>query len=259
MKGIVLAGGAGSRLHPLTKVCCKQLLPVYNKPMIHYPLATLMSAGITDILIISTNKDTPILQAYIGNGKEYGLNIEYKSQNRPDGIAQAFILGEDFIGNDDVCLILGDNLFFLNNIELDNIAENYVNAVIFTYVVGDPERYGVVEIDDYGFVTSIEEKPKNPKSNLAVPGLYFFDNTVIDKAKRCIPSSRGELEITDVIRMYADEHKLRAHNLGLGSAWLDMGTHDNLLEAANFVKIIETRQGIKIADLDQIAKDREYI
>jgi glucose-1-phosphate thymidylyltransferase len=258
-KGIVLAGGAGSRLYPLTLVASKQLQPVYDKPMIYYPLATLMMAGINDILIISTPHDTPRFEALLGNGSRWGIRITYKVQPEPKGIAQAFLVGEGFINSDPVCLILGDNIFY-GKIGLDRIAREFENgAVIFGYNVQDPERYGVVEFDSDGNAISIEEKPSRPKSSYAVPGLYLYDGKVVETAKSIQPSHRGELEITDVNLAYLRRGELKVEKLGRGIAWLDTGTHQSLLEASHFIGTLEVRQGLKIACLEEIALRKGYI
>jgi len=258
-KGIVLAGGAGSRLYPLTLVASKQLQPVYDKPMIYYPLATLMMAGINDILIISTPHDTPRFQALLGNGSNWGITISYKVQPEPKGIAQAFLVGEDFIAGEPVCLILGDNIFY-GKIGLDKIAREFNSgAIIFGYNVQDPERYGVVEFDAKGNAISIEEKPSRPKSSYAVPGLYLYDGNVVETARSITPSPRGELEITDVNLEYLRRGELRVEKLGRGIAWLDTGTHQSLLEASHFIGTLEARQGLKIACLEEIALRKGYI
>jgi glucose-1-phosphate thymidylyltransferase len=258
-KGIILAGGAGSRLYPLTLVASKQLQPVYDKPMIYYPLATLMAAGISDILLISTPHDTPRFQALLGDGSRWGIKLSYKVQPEPKGIAQAFLVGEEFIDNQPVCLILGDNIFY-GKMNLDRIvAEFQGGARIFGYPVHDPERYGVVEFDAAGTVISIEEKPKQPRSNYAVPGLYLYDATVVETARAIAPSPRGELEITDVNLHYLLRGQLTVERLGRGIAWLDTGTHKSLLEASNYIEIIESRQGLKIACLEEIALRRGFI
>jgi glucose-1-phosphate thymidylyltransferase len=264
MKGIILAGGSGTRLYPVTKVASKQLLPIYDKPMVYYPLSTLMLAGIREILIISTPEDTPKYESLLENGSQLGMEISYKVQPSPDGLAQAFILGEEFIGNDDVCLILGDNVFYggrlperLQESSQDVGANN--NAVVFGYYVNDPERYGVVEFDSDGNAISIEEKPTSPKSNYAVSGLYFYPNDVIAVAKNQKPSPRGELEITDVNKKYLDLGRLKVEQMGRGYAWLDTGTHDSLLEASQFVQTLEKRQGMKISCIEEIAFRMEYI
>ena len=259
MKGIVLAGGAGSRLDPITRVASKQLQPVYDKPMVYYPLATLMEAGIRDILLISTPDDTPRFERLLRDGSQWGLTISYEIQERPAGIAQAFIVGEQFIAGDDVALILGDNIFF-GNIGLDTIVSEFgAGALIFGYPVSDPHRYGVVEMDDAGAAVSLEEKPDTPRSNLAIPGFYLYDSDVVDIAKNLAPSGRGEFEITDVNQAYLERGDLRVTRLGRGIAWLDSGTHDSLLEAANFIATIERRQGFKIACLEEIAYRQGFI
>jgi glucose-1-phosphate thymidylyltransferase len=258
-KGIVLAGGAGSRLYPLTLVASKQLQPVYDKPMIYYPLATLMMAGINDLLIISTPHDTPRFEALLGDGSRWGIRLSYKVQPEPKGIAQAFLVGEQFINNDPVCLILGDNIFY-GKVGLDSIAGGFdKGAVIFGYNVQDPERYGVVEFDAGGRAVSIEEKPARPKSSYAVPGLYLYDGRVVETAKSITPSKRGELEITDVNLAYLRRGELRVEKLGRGIAWLDTGTHQSLLEASHFIGTLEMRQGLKIACLEEIALRMGYI
>ena len=263
MKGIILAGGDGTRLYPLTKGISKQLLPVYDKPMIYYPLSVLMLAGIQDILIISTPKDLPNFKKIFGNGSQIGLKLSYKEQPSPDGLAQAFIIGEDFIENDDVCLVLGDNIFFgygfsetLKNAR-KNVSEG--KSTIFSYYVNDPERYGVAEFDNAGNVTSIDEKPKNPASNYAVVGLYFYTNDVIQIAKKVTPSHRGELEITSINQSYLQQKCLKVEILGRGFTWLDTGTHDSLMEAGQFIETIEKRQGLKVACLEEIAYKMKYI
>jgi glucose-1-phosphate thymidylyltransferase len=264
MKGIILAGGSGSRLYPITKGTSKQLLAVYDKPMIYYPLSILMMAGIKEILIISTPDDLPNFQRLLGDGKSLGMEFEYVEQPTPDGLAQAFILGEEFIGNDDVCLILGDNIFYGAGIQgllkeaVKNASEGHV-ASIFGYNVQDPQRYGVVEFEKDGRVLSIEEKPVRPKSNYAVVGLYFYPNSVVDIAKNCKPSSRGELEITSVNQIYLEENRLKISLMGRGYAWLDTGTQDSLLEASNFIQTIEKRQSLKVACIEEIAFERGYI
>ena len=258
-KGIILAGGAGSRLYPLTLVASKQLQPVYDKPMIYYPLATLMAAGIRDILLISTPHDTPRFQTLLGDGSRWGISITYMVQQEPKGIAQAFLVGEKFIDGKPVCLILGDNIFY-GKMHLDRIVADFQGgARIFGYPVHDPERYGVVEFDASGRVLSIEEKPKRPKSSYAVPGLYIYDDTVVDVARSITPSPRGELEITDVNLAYLHRGELTVERLGRGIAWLDTGTHKSLLEAGNYIEIIESRQGLKIACLEEIALRRGFI
>ena len=260
MKGIILAGGSGTRLHPLTKVVSKQLMPIYDKPMIYYPLTTLMSAGIQDILIISTSKDTPRFKALLEDGKEYGCRFEYAVQEQPNGLAEAFIIGEKFIGNESVALILGDNIFYgsgLNETLQANI--NPKGGVIFAYHVQDPQRYGVVEFDTNNNVISIEEKPKKPKSNYVVPGIYFYDNSVVEIAKNIKPSHRGELEITDVNKAYLDKDKLKVELLDKGTAWLDTGTFTSLMQASQFVQVIEERQGQKIGCIEEVAYKMGYI
>ncbi len=253
MKGIVLAGGAGTRLDPITRVASKQLQPVYDKPMIYYPLATLFEAGIRDILLVSTPSDIPRFESLLGSGDQWGVSIRYSIQDRPGGIAQVFLIGEEFIDGDRVTLILGDNIFY-GKMGLKEVVDGFADgAVIFGYPVSDPERYGVVTVDQRGIAVSLEEKPVSPTSNLAVPGLYLYDHDVIDLAKSLVPSDRGELEITDINRAYMEKGNLRTIRLGRGIAWLDSGSHDSLLEAANFIATIERRQGLKIACLEEIA------
>ena len=264
MKGIILAGGSGTRLYPLTRGVCKQLLPIYDKPMIYYPLSVLMLAGIRDILIISTPIDLPRFKDIFGDGSDLGLRFSYKEQLQPNGLAEAFIIGEDFIGNDTVCLVLGDNIFFGHGLtEMLGKAVSDVNssggATVFGYYVKDPERYGIVEFDKQGKVLSVEEKPRQPKSKYAVTGLYFFDNNVVRIAKSVKPSWRGELEITDVINIYLEKNKLRVELLGRGYAWLDTGTHESLLEAGEFIATIEKRQGLKMSCIEEIAYKLGYI
>ena len=263
MKGIILAGGSGTRLYPITKGVSKQLLPVYDKPMIYYPLSVLMLAGIQEILIISTPEDLPNFEKLLGDGSEIGLQLSYKEQPSPDGLAQAFIIGAKFIGNDDVCLVLGDNIFYgygfsgmLKNAR-KNVSEG--KSTVFGYYVNDPERYGVAEFDGEGNVISIEEKPINPKSNFAVVGLYFYTNDVVKIAKNIQPSDRGELEITSVNQEYLQQKKIKVELLGRGFAWLDTGTHDSLMEAGQFIETIEKRQGLKVACLEEIAYRMNYI
>lgn len=261
MKGIILAGGSGTRLYPLTQTISKQILPIYDKPMIYYPLSVLMLAGIREILIISTPHDLPMYQKLFANGSHLGLKIEYAEQPSPDGLAQAFIIGEEFIGNDSACLILGDNIFYGYNFSkiVKEAAEVKDGAVVFGYFVNDPERYGVAEFDANGKVISLEEKPLQPKSNYAVTGLYFYSNDVINKAKNLKPSARGELEITDLNRLYLEEDRIQVKLLGRGMAWLDTGTHESLLEASNYIATIEHRQGLKVACLEEIAYGKGYI
>ncbi len=264
MKGIILAGGSGTRLYPLTQEVIKQLLPVYDKPMIYYPLSVLMLAGIQEILIISTPEALPQFQSLFGDGSRLGLKLSYKVQPSPDGLAQAFILGEEFIGNDDVCLILGDNIYYGHGLpqmlkRSKQIVKEDKKSVIFGYYVTDPERYGVAEFDEKGKVISIEEKPQYPKGNYAVTGLYFYTNDVIQIAKEIKPSQRGELEITDVNRVYLEYDALQVELMGRGFAWLDTGTHESLLEASNFIQTIENRQGLKVSCIEEIAYEMGYI
>ena len=264
MKGIILAGGAGTRLHPVTRSISKQLLPIYNKPMIFYPLSTLMLSGIKDILIISTPEDISKYESLLGDGNNIGINLKYKVQTNPNGLAEAFIIGEDFIENDDVCLVLGDNIFYGKGIpkllkETVSKVENGNHSVVFGYNVTDPERYGVVEFDKNDKVLSLEEKPKNPKSNYAVVGLYYYKNDVVEIAKTIKPSDRGELEITSVNNEFLKQDRLGVELMSRGYAWLDTGTHDSLLEASNFIKTIESRQGLKISCIEEIAYKLGYI
>ena len=264
MKGIVLAGGSGTRLYPITKGVSKQLVPVFDKPMIYYPLSVLMLAGITDVLIITTSEDQRSFQSLLGDGSEVGMVFEYVIQPSPDGLAQAFILGENFIGEEDVCLVLGDNIYYGHDLTkmLDNAVQNAhqeSKATVFGYHVTDPERYGVAEFDVKGNVVSLEEKPDVPKSNYAVTGLYFYPNDVIKKAKKVKPSQRGELEITTLNQMYLAEDRLKVELMGRGYAWLDTGTHESLLEASSFIETIEKRQGLKVACIEEIAFEKGYI
>ena len=264
MKGIILAGGSGTRLYPITKGVSKQLVPIYDKPMVYYPLSVLMLAGIKEVLIITTPEDQPSFQRLLGDGLELGLRFEYVVQPSPDGLAQAFILGEDFLNGDDACLVLGDNIYYGHDLTstLSNAVKNAKcksKATVFGYHVHDPERYGVAEFDDEGNVVSLEEKPAQPKSNYAVTGLYFYPNDVVQKAKKVKPSERGELEITTINQMYLEEGRLKLETMGRGYAWLDTGTHESLLEASSFIETIEKRQGLKVACLEEIAYEMGYI
>lgn len=260
MKGIILAGGTGSRLFPLTLPVCKQLLPIYDKPMIYYPLSSLMLAGIREILIISTPKDLPLIKQLFGDGKQFGLEFTYIVQNAPKGLAEAFILGDKFIGDSSVSLILGDNIFYGNEFsEAVTVKDDIDGAMIFGYQVSNPSDYGVVEFDSNFKAITIEEKPKKPKSNFAIPGFYFYDNSVVEISKNLKPSARGELEITDVNRIYLENNKLAVNRLGRGTAWLDTGTFDFLLQASNFVQTVEARQGLKIGCIEEIAWSKGYI
>ncbi|OQQ79461.1 glucose-1-phosphate thymidylyltransferase RfbA [Ligilactobacillus salivarius] len=261
MKGIVLAGGSGTRLYPITRGISKQLIPIYDKPMIYYPLSTLMLAGITDILVISTPEFTPLFEQLLGDGSEWGISLTYKVQEKPNGLAEAFILGADFIGDDSVCLILGDNIYYGSGLSklVQEAAQKTDGATVFGYHVNDPERFGVVDFDSNMKALSIEEKPENPKSNYAVTGLYFYDNTVVEKAKNLKPSDRGELEITDINKSYLDEDKLDVKVMGRGYAWLDTGTHDSMMDASSFIATIQKRQNLKVACLEEIAYRMGYI
>ena len=260
MKGIILAGGSGSRLHPLTLSVSKQLMPIYDKPMIYYPLSTLMYGGINEILIISTPKDLPLFKALLGDGKKYGCSFEYAVQEHPNGLAEAFLIGEEFIGNDKVALILGDNIFYGTGLEkLLQANNNPEGGIIYAYRVNDPKRYGVVEFNQEGKAISIEEKPEHPKSNYAVPGIYFYDNTVVEIAKNIQPSHRGELEITDINKEYLKQGKLSVSILDRGTAWLDTGTFQSLMQASQFVEVIEQRQGLKVGAIEGVAFEMGYI
>lgn len=261
MKGIILAGGSGTRLYPLTKAVSKQILPIYDKPMIYYPLSVLLLSDIKDILIISTPRDIEVFKELFGNGSQIGISISYKVQPSPDGLAQAFLLGEEFIGDDNVCLVLGDNIYYGYGLPkiLRKAAQIEKGAIVFGYYVNDPERYGVVEFDENKNVVGLEEKPEIPKSNYAVTGLYYYDNSVIEKAKNLKPSKRGELEITDLNKLYLEEGTLKTELLGRGMAWLDTGTHESLMQASNFIASIEQRQGLKVSCIEEIAFRKGYI
>lgn len=261
MKGIVLAGGSGTRLYPITRVISKQLLPIYDKPMIYFPLSVLMLAGIKDILVISTPHDLPLFQKLLGDGSQWGISFRYAQQPRPEGLAQAFIIGRDFVGTDNVCMILGDNIFYGQGLtrQLQLVRSRKSGATIFAYWVKDPQRYGVVEFNHTGKPVNIVEKPQNPRSNYAVTGLYFYDNSILDTVKHLRPSARGELEISDVNTIYLQSGRLHVEMLGRGIAWLDTGTHETLIQASNFIETIENRQGLKVACLEEIAYRMGYI